>query len=309
MKRALCMAYSHSDESKVDEGKKTNVTAVKSAISPGLANAPAEPLQEDSPEVMHKDKLVGDQQEQVQITNPIEEDPRNAVDSSRDPHDPPQDLQQAHHDSHEGVQRDPLRHPQEPHREVIPDPHDDPLRMPREPRHEALHNPRDTFRHDPRDTLRDPRQPLRSHSHEPWYMHDAVRRHEVRHPCEDTSMIERDALHPHNAFYHPSQFPLYYEFTAQDGPPASELHHDAHYAHGEHERTYPSRYSPVLGPDYAYERGYPQRNDLDERRAFDGGGYRDSGYPQDRPRHQDSRRMDNGRNAPPLDYVRRDAVP
>ncbi|KAG1887599.1 hypothetical protein F4604DRAFT_1916399 [Suillus subluteus] len=98
------------------------------------------------------------------------------------------------------------------------------------------------------------------------------------------------------------------EFTMRDSSPASELLRDAHYAHGERERTYASRYSPVLGSGYARERGYPRRDDLDEWRAFDGA-YRDSGYLQGRPRYQDSRWTDNSRNAPPLDYIRHDTAP
>ncbi|KIK31572.1 hypothetical protein CY34DRAFT_19786 [Suillus luteus UH-Slu-Lm8-n1] len=126
-----------------------------------------------------------------QIANPIEDLP-DATHNSRDPHEPPPEP--AHHDPREGVQQDPLnrelrcevvpdrrynnrevdplrelhregipdRHegdpPREPHREVIPDRRDnpregDPLRNSREPR--------DTFHHDPRDPLPDPRQPLR----------------------------------------------------------------------------------------------------------------------------------------------------
>ncbi|KAG1881253.1 hypothetical protein F4604DRAFT_1678839 [Suillus subluteus] len=258
MKRTLRRVYSHSDESEVDEGKRTNVTAAKSTVSPALADVPAEPPQEDLPEVMHKDESRGDQQEPA-ITNSLEEDSRNAIDTSHNPHnpphDPPHDLHQAHQElPREGVQRGPLKgnplhHPQEPHHEVIPDRRDDPhegnpLRMLHEPHHEALHDPHDTSHHDPRDTLRDPHQPLRNHSREPWYMYDAMRRREVHHPREDTPVIERDALHPHDAFYHPCYTSLqphnHYgpndpradgEFTMRDSSPASELLRDAHYAH------------------------------------------------------------------------------
>ncbi|KAG2120774.1 uncharacterized protein F5147DRAFT_647201 [Suillus discolor] len=45
-------------------------------------------------------------------------------------------------------------------------------------------------------------RPLRSHSHEPWYMHEAVHHCEVHHSHEDTPITERDALYPCNAFYH-----------------------------------------------------------------------------------------------------------
>jgi hypothetical protein len=122
---------------------------------------------------------------------------------------------------------------------------------------------------------------------------------------EETPTIERDAhlsrdvlyhrdshnhrytsLQPRN-YYGPTDPRIDSEFTTRDGSPALESHRDTLYAHGERERSYPSRYSPVPGPDYA------RRNDLDERRGFGGGPYRDSGYPQGRARNQDSRWMDN----------------
>ncbi|KAG1861224.1 hypothetical protein F4604DRAFT_1684050 [Suillus subluteus] len=323
MKCALRMVYSPSDASGVDEGKKMDV-AVKSVVSPALDNVPVETLQEDLPsEVMQDGRPVRDQQEPPQITNPI------AVRDSRDSRDPPDTPHQAHdelpvsHDPREGNQRDSsegiqgdsnegIRHPREPHREVVHnrrnDPHeDDPLRNPQEPRRDVLRDPRDTLHHALRDTLHDPRQPLRSYSREPWYMHDAVRRREVH---EETPIIEHDALHPHDAFYHrdfhnprytslqphdhygPSEPHANSDFTMWDSPPALEVHRDDHYARGERGHAYPSRYSPVLGPDYARESGYSRRDDLDERRAFGGGAYRDSGYPQGRTRYQDSRWTD-----------------
>ncbi|KAG2739566.1 hypothetical protein P692DRAFT_20881623 [Suillus brevipes Sb2] len=343
MKRALRMAYSHSDESEVDEGKKVDVTIAKSAVSPSLVDVPAETSQEDLTKEFHDDRPAVDHQEPPQIANPIEDLP-DATHNSRNPHEPPPEP--AHHDPREGVQQDPhkgdpprnceLRHevvpdrrynncevdplrelhqegisdhhkgdpPQEPHREVIPDrrnnPHEgDPLCNSREPR--------DTFRHDPHDPLPDPRQPLHGHSREPWYMQDAM--------CRDRELNDRDALHPCDAFYYCDprnvrytglQAPDHYgpeprtdiEFTGQDSSPASELHCDALYGHGERERTYPSRYSPVLGPDYAWEGGYIRHDDLDERQAFGGGAYHDSGYPQARARYHNSRWMDNVRSVP-----------
>ncbi|KAG2094827.1 uncharacterized protein F5147DRAFT_778854 [Suillus discolor] len=355
MKRILCMAYSQSDESEVDEGKKMDVMVAESAVSPGLVNVPAESLQEGSPKVMHDDRPAGTQQELPQITKPIE-DLHDAVRDSRDPHDPhdpPHDLHQVHHklpirhDPHEGVQQDlrkgnPPCHPQEPHREVTPNPRDDPReggpppRHPQEPHQEVTPNPRDDLReggplrnsheprHDPRNALHDTRQPLRGHSREPWYMHDAMHHHEV-HLREESPMIEHDTLHSCDVFYHRDSHNHRYaslqprdyygpnepctdsEFTMQDTSPALE----SHYTHGEHERAYPSRYSPVLSPDYAHESRYARRNGLDKRQAFGGGAYRDSRYPQGRAHNQDSRWTDNVRNvaSSSLDYVRRDAVP
>ncbi|KAG1897302.1 uncharacterized protein F5891DRAFT_1192000 [Suillus fuscotomentosus] len=322
MKHALRMAYSHSDGSEVDEGKKMDV-AVKSAVSPALDNVAVETVQEDLPS-------------EAQTTNPVEEDLHHIV---HDPHNPPDTTHQAHDElpvhrnppegiqrgSNEAVQRDPhegdpIHHPREPQREVVP------LRNPHEPRHNVLHDPRDIPHHAPRDILRDPRQPLRSHSREPWYMHEAVHRREVHHLREDSPIIERDALHPRDAFYHhdlrnpryPSLQPhdrygsnephANSDFTTRDSSPALEVYRDDHYAHGERERTYPGRYSPVLGPEYAHESGYSRRDDLDERRAFGGGAYRESGYPPRRTRHLDSRWMDR-RNAPSLDYAHHEAVP
>ncbi|KAG1806847.1 uncharacterized protein HD556DRAFT_1436785 [Suillus plorans] len=291
----------------------------------------------------------------------------------------------------------PPRHPQEPHREVTPNPRDDP--------HEGgpLHNSHEP-RHDPHDALHDTHQPLRGHSREPWYMHNAMHRR------EESPMIEHDTLHSRDVFYHrdshnhryvsrvpntnhytflnsksfkrPVTAPVtkkvfivedvpttasiveipkepmnescdlseyaglnfipndpdrmfqnltvaaahvmtsylqprdYYgpneprtdsEFTMRD----TSLALESHYTHGEHERAYPSRYSPVLSPDYAHESRYAQRNGLDKRRTFGGGAYRDSGYPQGRAHNQDSRWMDNVRNvaSSSLDYVHCDAVP
>ncbi|KAG1777170.1 hypothetical protein EV702DRAFT_1197491 [Suillus placidus] len=335
------MAYTHSDESEVDEGKKVDVTITKSAVSPGLINVPAETSQEDLTKELHNDRPAVDQQEPPQIANPVEDLP-DATHNSRDPHEPPPEP--PHHDPHEGVQQDPhkndpprnreLQHevvpdrrynnrevdplrelhregipdrhegdpPREPHCEVIPDrrdnPHEgDPLRN--------SHEPWDTFRRDPRDPLPDPWQPLHGHSREPWYMQDPMRR--------DHELNDRDALHPRDAFYYHDtrnlrytglQAPDHYgpephtdsEFTGRDSSPASELHCDALYGHGECERTYPSCYSPVLGPDYGREGGYARHDDLDERRAFGGGAYRDSGYPQARARYHDSRWTDHVRN-------------
>ncbi|KAG1776045.1 hypothetical protein EV702DRAFT_1198644 [Suillus placidus] len=347
MKRALRMAYTHSDESEVDEGKKVDVTITKSAVSPSLVDVPTETSQEDLTKELHDDRPAVDQQEPPQITNPIEDLP-DATHNSRDPHEPPPEP--PHHDPREGVQQDPphnreLQHevvpdrrynnrevdplqelhwegipdrhegdpPWEPHREVIPDrcdnPHEgDPLRNSRKPR--------DTFRRDPRDPLPDPRQPLHGHSREPWYMQDPM--------CRDRELNNCDALHPRDAFYYRDtrnlrytglQAPDHYgpeprtdsEFTGRDSSPASELHRDALYGHGERERTYPSRYSPVLGPDYGREGGYARHDDLDERRAFGGGAYRDSGYPQARARYHDSRWTDHVRNVDTAsaDYVLR----
>lgn len=326
MKRVLRMAYSRSDESEVDEGKKIDVVVTESAISPGLVNVPAESLQEGLTEVMHDDRPAGTKQEPPQITKPIE-DLHDAARDSRDPHDPPHDLHQVHHklpvrhDPREGVQQDlrrgnPPRHPQEPHREVTPDPRNDPreggpLRNSHEPRR------------DPRNALYDTHRPLRSHSREPWYMHDAMHRREV-YLRDETPMIEHDALHSRDVFYHrdshnhryaslqprdyygPNEPRIDSEFTTRDTSPALE----SHYTHGERERAYPSRYSPVLSPDYAHESRYARRNGLDERWAFGGGAYRDSGYPQGRAHNQDSRWTDNVRNvaSSSLD-IRHDAVP
>ncbi|KAG1782283.1 hypothetical protein EV702DRAFT_1191940 [Suillus placidus] len=284
MKCALRMAYTHSDESEVDE-----------------VDVPAETSQEDLTKELHDDRPAVDQQEPPQIANPVEDLP-NATDNSHDPHEPLPEP--PHHDPREGVQQDPhkgdppcnreLQHevvpdrrynnhevdplwelhqegipdrhegdpPREPHREVIPDCSDnpregDPLRNSREPR--------DTFRRDPRDPLPDPWQPLHGHSREPWYMQDPMRR--------DRELNDHDALHPRDAFYYRDtrnlrytglQAPDHYgpeprtdsEFTGRDSSPASELHRDALYGHGERERTYPSHYSPVLGPDYGREGGY-----------------------------------------------------
>ncbi|KAG2751611.1 hypothetical protein P692DRAFT_20726823 [Suillus brevipes Sb2] len=113
----------------------------------------------------------------------------------------------------------------------------------------------------------------------------------------DRELNDRDALHPRDAFY--------YRDTRNVRYTASELHRDALYGHGERECTYPSRYSPVLGPDYAREGGYVRCDDLDERQAFGGGAYRDGGYPQARARYHDSRWMDNVRSVPSssLDYA------
>ncbi|KAG1864822.1 hypothetical protein F4604DRAFT_1905288 [Suillus subluteus] len=166
--------------SQVDEGKRTNVMAAKSAVSPALADVPAEPPQEDLPEVMHKDESGGDQQEPA-ITNSLEEDSHNAIDTSHNPHNPPHDPP---HDLHQAHQE-----------------------LPREASSQPLSR-------------------------------------EVHHPREDTPVIERDALHPHDAFYHPRYTSLqprdHYgpndpcadgEFTMRDSSPASELLRDAHYAH------------------------------------------------------------------------------
>ncbi|KAG1840054.1 hypothetical protein F4604DRAFT_1690916 [Suillus subluteus] len=331
MKRALRMVYSPSDASGVDEGKKMDA-AVKSVVSPALDNVPVETLQEDLPsEVMQDGRPVRDQQEPPQITNPI------AVRDSRDSRDPPDTPHQAHdelpvsHDPRKGNQRDSsegiqgdsnegIRHPREPHREVVHnhrnDPHeDDPLRNLQEPRRDVLRDPRDTLHHALRDTLHDPRQPLHSYSREPWYMHDAK-------PQSSSMMLSTLAmpsitmtfttpailvcnLGPHD-HYGPSEPRANSDFTMRDSPPALEVHRDDHYARGERGHAYPSRYSPVLGPDYAHESGYSRRDDLDERRAFGGGAYRDSGYPQGRTRYQDSRWTDRIRNAPSSDYAHHD---
>ncbi|KAG1722059.1 hypothetical protein EDB19DRAFT_1835193 [Suillus lakei] len=251
MKCALRMAYSHSDESDVDKGKKVDITITKSAVSPSLVDVPAETSQEDLTKELHDDRPAVDQQELPQITNPIEDLP-NATHTSHDPHKPPPEP--AHHDPREGVQQDPhkgdpphnckLWHEVVPdhcynnrevdplwelHWEGIPDCHEgDP---PWEPHHEVipdccnnpcegdpLHNscePWDTFRHDPCDPLPDPWQPLHGHSRKPWYMQDAMRRNH--------KLNDHDALHPHDAFYYHDTRNLHYT--------ASELHRDALYGH------------------------------------------------------------------------------
>ncbi|KAG2744018.1 hypothetical protein P692DRAFT_20745899 [Suillus brevipes Sb2] len=204
------MAYSQSDESEVDKGKKV----AESVISPTSVNVTAESLQEGLAEVTHDAKPADKQQELPRIAKPIE-GLHDAVRDSRNPHDPPHDLHQAHH------------------------------KLPRD-----AHLSRDVLYH--RD----------SHNH------------------------RYTSLQPRN-YYGPTDPRIDSEFTTRDGSPALESHRDTLYAHGERERSYPSRYSPVPGPDYA------RRNDLDERRGFGGGPYRDSGYPQGRARNQDSRWMDN----------------
>ncbi|KAG2157708.1 uncharacterized protein EDB93DRAFT_1246763 [Suillus bovinus] len=301
MRCALCMAYSHSDESEVDEGKKVDIMIAKSAVSPGLINAPTETSQEDLTKELHDDRPTVDQQEPPQIANPVEDLP-DATHNSHDPHDPlPEPV---HHDPCEGVQQDPHKNdpphnPQEPHQEVGDPLHNlhelhhevisdrrnnhhevDPLRElyqevipdrdegdpPQEYHHEVIPDcrdnphegdplrnpcePRDTFCHDPRNPLPDPRQPLCGHSGEPWYMQDAMRHdHELHHLHEDNPIINSDALHPRDAFYYHDTHNLHYtslqtpdhygpneprtdiEFTGRDSSPALELHHDAHYAH------------------------------------------------------------------------------
>ncbi|KIK31500.1 hypothetical protein CY34DRAFT_19860 [Suillus luteus UH-Slu-Lm8-n1] len=223
------MAYSHSDESEVDEGKKVDVTIANSAVSPGLVDVPTETSQEDLTKELHDDRPAVDQQEPRQIANPIEDFP-DATHNSRDP--PPEP---AHHDPREGIQQDPLN--RELQHEVVPE------------RYTGLQAP-DHYGPEPRTDS---------------------------------------------------------EFTGRDSSPALELHRDALYGHGEREHTYPSRYSPVLGPDYGREGGYARHDDLDERRAFGGGAYHDSGYPQARARYHDSRWMDHVRNvdAASADYVPR----
>lgn len=331
MKRALRMAYGRSDGSEVDEGEKT-VAAVKSGVSSGLDHVPKETLQKDLPsEAMQDDGPGGDQQEPPRVTNPIE-DPRT-IDDSHDSRDPPANPPQAHdelsvhHDPREGIQQgsdkgDAVRLSREPQHEIVHnDPHEgEPLRDPREPRQD----PRDPPHHVPRNTSRDPRQPLRNHSREPWYIHEAVRRREVHHLREDTPITEHDALYPRDAFYHRdvrnhryagSQPPDHYgpeprtndEYAMRDSSPALEVYRDDHYAHSERERSYSSRYSPVLGPNYARESGYSRRDDLDERRALGGGTYR-GGYPQGRTRYHNSRWADHIRDTVPLDYVPHDNV-
>ncbi|KIK34195.1 hypothetical protein CY34DRAFT_17892 [Suillus luteus UH-Slu-Lm8-n1] len=113
----------------------------------------------------------------------------------------------------------------------------------------------------------------------------------------DRELNDRDTLHPRDAFYYRDTHNLRYT--------ALELHRDALYGHGERERTYPSRYSPVLGPDYGREGGYARHDDLDEHWAFGGGAYRDSGYPQARACYHDSRWMDHVHNVDTasVDYV------
>ncbi|KAG1821274.1 hypothetical protein DFJ58DRAFT_739232 [Suillus subalutaceus] len=288
------------------------VAAVKSGVSSGLDHVPKETLQKDLPsEAMQDDGPVGDQQEPPRVTNPIK-DPRT-IDDSHDSRDPPANPPQAHdelsvhHDPREGIQQgsdkgDAVRLSREPQHEIVHnDPHEgEPLHDPREPRQD----PRDTPHHVPRNTSRDPHQPLRNHSHTP--------------------ITEHDALYPRDAFYHRdvrnhryagSQPPDHYgpeprtndEYAMRDSSPALEVYRDDHYAHSEHERSYSSRYSPVLGPNYARENGYSRRDDLDERRALGGGTYR-GGYPQGRTRYHNSRWADHIRDTVPLDYVPHDNV-
>ncbi|KAG1898090.1 uncharacterized protein F5891DRAFT_982259 [Suillus fuscotomentosus] len=177
--------------------------------------------------------------------------------------------------------RDP-RGGHEPPHEPLDRPPSHPYRDPRgghELPHDPLHydntrgmarNHRDTAHHDPRDH-RDPAQ------HDPRYHgnpREALRPHDPHYTHgyshEAARIIDRDTLHPHNAFYprdfRPRYGPQVHHGTAgtrtesemsahRDSSPVPEFHG---YGPGEREHTYASRYSPVEG-------GYPRRDDLEER--------------------------------------------
>ncbi|KAG1856838.1 hypothetical protein C8R48DRAFT_775782 [Suillus tomentosus] len=244
-------------------------------------------------------------------SEPLHDPPRNLREIPHDDHCDPGEALYNHHE-HSRNPREPLQYPHEP------------LQYPREPLrrdpHGTLRNPRD-------DIQQDPRYPSRANSHDPMHPYDQHyhgRHREVQNQREATPIIDRDSLHPHDTFYPRDSRPTRYlggypppdnygstegrtesDLNTRDSSPASDLL--GHFSHGEQERSYPSRYSPVCDPGYIREAGYSRRDDLDERGHLLApyrpvGPYRNGGYPQDR-RYHNSRWTDHD------DPYVRDAVP
>ncbi|KAG1843040.1 hypothetical protein F4604DRAFT_1689634 [Suillus subluteus] len=268
MKRALCMVYSPSDASGVDEGKKMDA-AVKSVVSPALDNVPVETLQEDLPSEVMQDGRSIPHTKLMTLARVTSETPARAS------------------------------------RET-------PMRV------YATHGNL-TMRLSTTIATTLMRMTLFAIRKSLVVMSSVILETLSITPFVTLCMtlvslfivilashgICTMLLQPHD-HYGPSEPRANSDFTMRDSPPALEVHRDDHYARGERGHAYPSRYSPVLGPDYARESGYSRRDDLDERRAFGGGAYRDSGYPQGRTRYQDSRWTDRIRNAPSSDYAHHD---
>ncbi|KAG1889693.1 uncharacterized protein F5891DRAFT_1198463 [Suillus fuscotomentosus] len=225
-------------------------------------------------------------------------DPRDGRDPLHGPLHDPQDGRDPPH----GPLHDPPRDPRDG-RGPLHDPPRGPLHDPRDGRDPA-YNYREVI-HDPHNDLRDPRYPhTRGYSQEPAHG------------------LDRDTLHPHDAFYHhnsrnshygPPQ-DLYASGDTRDSSPVPDFH--GNYSPDEHEHAYPSRYSPGVDSGYGCESGYRSRHDdLDERGQslppyhscpFGGGNYHEDGYGR---RFQDSRwgeaaHLDYGRNAIPRAFSR-----
>ncbi|KAG1904167.1 uncharacterized protein F5891DRAFT_977057 [Suillus fuscotomentosus] len=324
MKRALRTVHVQADVSegavlhnKVPAGD-TQEEELASAVTPSIPNqqpdVPRIPIQQpDIPRAQtpHGSELSHDAPhlQTPRDSEPPRDGPHPQIPCGSEPlHDPPRNLHEIPHDHH----RDPgealynhHEHSRNP-REPLQYPHE-PLQYPREP---LWHDPRGTLRNPRDDIQQDPRYPSRANSHDPMHPYDQCyhgRHHEVQNQHEATPIINRDSLHPHDAFYPRDSRPTRSlggypppdnygstevrtesDLNTRDSSPASDLL--GHFSHG-----------------YTREAGYSRRDDLDERRHLLApyrpvGPYRNGGYPQDR-RYHNSRWTDHD------DPYVRDAVP
>ncbi|KAG1722850.1 hypothetical protein EDB19DRAFT_1954362 [Suillus lakei] len=214
--------------------------------------------------------------------------------------DPPRNLDDIPHDDN--------RDPGEPlynHHEHSRNPCA-PLQYPHEP---LQHDPHGAL-HDPRDDIQQDHYPSHGNYCDPLHPYNQ-RYHghprEVQNQRKAAPIIDRDSLHPHNAFYPHNSHHTRYLGGPPDNYGSTDVHAETrdssptsdslgHFSHGEQEHPYPSRYSPVFDPGYTHEAGYSRHDDPDECGQLLApyhpvGAYRNGGYPQDR-RYYDSRWTD-----------------
>ncbi|KAG0699037.1 hypothetical protein DFH29DRAFT_1002340 [Suillus ampliporus] len=324
-----------SSESDVNKSMKADSATTMGTIpeATGSANIQSD-LSEEKYTQLVKDEVVGGMEEELPPTAPLNvvapaipnQQPLRDSNTAR-PHTPHETQDKRPHDA-------PCDNPRDGHdppRDPLHDPRDgrDPLRdPPRDPLHHedtrsAVRNPA----HNYHEVMRDPRDGLRdAWDADPRYPYT---RGYSRYSQESARGLDHGALHPRDAFYHRnSRNPRYgppqdpygsgdiraeSDLNTRDSSPASDFHDN--YGPGEHERTYPTRYSPGVDSGYAREGGYrPRCDDIDERRQslspyhsrpVGGENYREGGYPQGPSRRFQDSRWDEGAH---FDYGR-DAIP